>query len=92
MFLFYAEVQLVHQDGQLTLHTRNLNYGKLGQGNLVQVNSRLIKHQKVHFVSLPCGISIILGLNGNIWVTTTGIQEAARKNGGFMPNLQVEYA
>ena len=25
----YAEVQNVHQDGSLTLHTRNLNYGKV---------------------------------------------------------------
>jgi len=86
--LISAEVQTVHQDGSLTLHTRNMNYGKLGQGNLIQVSSQLIKRQKVHFVSLPCGISIILGLNGNVWVTTTAIQEAARKNGGFTPSIQ----
>lgn len=96
----------MHQDGSLTLHTRNLNYGKvivcvsfrdnlnfllfkLGQGNLITVSSQLIKRQKVHFVSLPCGISIILGLNGYIWVTTSTIHENARKNGGFTPNTQV---
>lgn len=62
---------------------------QLGQGNLLQVSSQLIKRQKVHFVSLPYGISIILGLNGYIWITTSAIQEGARKNGGFTPSTQV---
>jgi exosome complex component RRP4 len=66
-----------------------LVFFELGQGNLITVSSQLIKRQKVHFVSLPCGISIILGLNGYIWVTTSLIQENARKNGGFTPNTQV---
>lgn len=86
--LISAEVQNIHSDGSLALHTRNLNYGKLGQGCLIQVNSPLIKRQKVHFVNLPCGVSIILGRNGFIWVTTSAIQEAARKNGGFTPSLK----
>ena len=29
----YAEVQNVHSDGSLALHTRNLNYGKVGKIN-----------------------------------------------------------
>jgi exosome complex component RRP4 len=82
-------VQNIHSDGSLTLHTRNLNYGKLGQGCLVQVSSPLIKRQKVHFVNLPNGVSIILGRNGFIWVTTTAIQEASKKSGGFTPFLKV---
>ncbi|RNA38155.1 exosome complex component RRP4 [Brachionus plicatilis] len=86
--LISAEVQNVHSDGSLSLHTRNLNYGKLGQGCLIRVSSPLIKRQKVHFVNLPCGVSIILGRNGNIWVTSTSIQESSRKNGGFTPLLK----
>lgn len=86
--LISAEVQNVHSDGSLALHTRNLNYGKLGQGCLVQVSSPLIKRQKVHFVNLPCGVSIILGRNGFIWVTSTSMQESSQKNGGFTPSLK----
>jgi exosome complex component RRP4 len=62
---------------------------KLGQGCFIQVSSPLIKRQKVHFVNLPNGISIILGRNGFIWVTTTAIQESSRKSGGFTPLLKV---
>ena len=61
----------------------------MAQGCLIQVNSPLIKRQKVHFVNLPCGVSIILGRNGFIWVTTAQIQDSSRKNGGFTPSLKV---
>lgn len=36
--LISAEVQQVHHDGVLSLHTRNLKYGKLAQGILVKVS------------------------------------------------------
>ena len=42
----------------------------------------------MHFVNLPCGVSIILGRNGFIWVTTTSIQDSSKKNGGFTPSLK----
>lgn len=29
----------------------------------------LIRRLKSHFVSLPCGVDLILGLNGYIWVS-----------------------
>ena len=35
--LISAEVQNVMSDGTLSLHTRSLKYGKLGQGVLLQV-------------------------------------------------------
>jgi exosome complex component RRP4 len=54
------------------------------------VNSSLIKRQKVHFVNLPNGISIILGRNGFIWVTTTENQEESKINGGFTPSSKVQ--
>lgn len=48
----------------------------------------LIKRQKVHFVNLPNGVSIILGRNGFIWITTTAIQENSKKSGGFTPIIK----
>lgn len=54
--------------GTLTLHTRNQNYGRLKNGILVKVNSKLIKSMKSHFLTLKCGVSLIMGKNGNIWV------------------------
>lgn len=67
--LISAEVQNVHSDGVLSLHTRSLKYGKLGQGILVKVFPSLIKRRKTHFHNLPCGASIILGNNGFIWIS-----------------------
>jgi hypothetical protein len=59
--ILQAEVQSVYSDGSLSLHTRSLKYGKLGQGILVQVSPSLVKRRKTHFHNLPCGASIILG-------------------------------
>ncbi|EDV27544.1 uncharacterized protein TRIADDRAFT_21452 [Trichoplax adhaerens] len=67
--LISAEVQSVHGDGSLALHTRSLKYGKLIQGTLVTVAPALIKRCKTHFHNLECGASIILGNNGYIWIS-----------------------
>lgn len=85
--LISAEVQQVHNDGALALHTRSLKYGKLGQGVLVKVSPSLIKRRKSHFHSLPCGSSIILGNNGYVWIYPT-VDEEEAKTGGFYQNLQ----
>lgn len=84
--LISAEVQQVHSDGALSLHTRSLKYGKLAQGVLVKVFPSLIKRKKTHFHNLPCGASIILGTNGFIWISTT--VNAEDGDGGFTQNLQ----
>uniref|UniRef100_A0A674NPH5 Exosome component 2 n=1 Tax=Takifugu rubripes TaxID=31033 RepID=A0A674NPH5_TAKRU len=73
--LISAEVQSVFSDGALSLHTRSLKYGKLGQGVLVQVSPSLIKRQKTHFHNLPCGASIILANNGFVWLYPTPEQQ-----------------
>uniref|UniRef100_A0A2K5MEJ3 Uncharacterized protein n=1 Tax=Cercocebus atys TaxID=9531 RepID=A0A2K5MEJ3_CERAT len=73
--LVSAEVQTVFSDGAVSLHTRSLKYGKLGQGVLVQVSPSLVKRQKIHFHDLPCDASVILGNN----------EEEA---GGFTANLE----
>ncbi|XP_023666814.1 exosome complex component RRP4 [Paramormyrops kingsleyae] len=85
--LINAEVQSVFSDGALSLHTRSLKYGKLGQGVLVQVSPSLVKRQKTHFHNLPCGASIILGNNGYIWLYPTPGQQD-EEAGGFHTSME----
>ncbi|XP_058464551.1 exosome complex component RRP4 [Malaya genurostris] len=85
--LISAEVQNVHSDGVLSLHTRSLKYGKLGQGILVKVFPSLVKRRKTHFHNLPCGASIILGNNGFIWISPM-VNSEAEGGGGFTQNLE----
>lgn len=67
--LLVAEVQSLFSDGSISLHTRSLRYGKLRNGQLVGVPRGLVRRLKSHFFSLPCGVDLILGLNGYIWVS-----------------------
>ncbi|THH15741.1 hypothetical protein EW146_g4772 [Bondarzewia mesenterica] len=67
--LLVAEVQAFFADGAMSLHTRSLKYGKLRNGQLVTVPSILVRRLKSHFVALPCGVDLILGLNGYIWAS-----------------------
>ncbi|KAB1280150.1 Exosome complex component RRP4 [Camelus dromedarius] len=85
--LISAEVQAVFSDGAVSLHTRSLKYGKLGQGVLVQVSPSLVKRQKTHFHDLPCGASVILGNNGFIWIYPTR-EHKEEDAGGFIANLE----
>ncbi|XP_077778252.1 exosome complex component RRP4 isoform X1 [Podarcis muralis] len=85
--LISAEVQAVFSDGAVSLHTRSLKYGKLGQGVLVQVSPSLVKRQKTHFHDLTCGASVILGNNGFIWIYPTPKQKN-EEAGGFITNLE----
>jgi len=85
--LISAEVQNVMSDGCLSLHTRSLKYGKLGQGILVQVSPSLVLRRKTHFHNLPVGVSIILGNNGFIWICPAQ-HEQTEDTGGYTTNLQ----
>jgi len=67
--LLVAEVQAFFGDGAASLHTRSLKYGKLRNGVLVKVPPSLVARSRAHFHSLPCGVDVILGINGNIWVS-----------------------
>lgn len=82
--LISSEVQSIFSDGSLSLHTRSLKYGKLGQGVLVIVSPSLIERSKSHFHNLPCGAHVILGNNGYIWICPT-VPEGA-ETGGFVLN------
>ncbi|TKR81580.1 hypothetical protein L596_015429 [Steinernema carpocapsae] len=85
--LISAEVQTMFHDGSLSLHTRNLRYGKLPQGILVQIPAFLVKRRKSHFHQLPCGVSVIIGCNGNIFVSQIP-SEGSGATGGFVQNLE----
>lgn len=76
--LVSAEVQNVGVDGAVSLHTRNLKYGKLGQGSLVQVSPSLVKRCKTHFHNLPNGVHLLIGLNGFLWITHEGEAESSQ--------------
>ena len=43
----------------------------------------LIRRLKSHFVSLPCGVDLILGLNGYIWVSKHVKQNEQEGEEGF---------
>ncbi|XP_071487302.1 exosome complex component RRP4-like [Diadema antillarum] len=86
--LISAEVQSVYSDGALSLHTRSLKYGKLGQGIMVRVSPSLVKRRKTHFHNLTCGASVILGNNGYVWISKTPTEEDVAPDGGFVQNLQ----
>eukprot|EP00049_Salpingoeca_infusionum_P018842 m.359042 g.359042 ORF g.359042 m.359042 type:complete len:270 (-) comp18383_c0_seq1:326-1135(-) len=64
-----AEVQAIFkEDGALSLHTRSLKYGRLGPGVFMSVPSVLVRRSKNHFHVLPCGVALVLGNNGYIWI------------------------
>jgi len=67
--LFVAEVQSLFADGAPSLHTRSLKFGKLRNGQLVIIPSTLIRRLKSHFFSMSCGVDVILGMNGYVWIS-----------------------
>lgn len=69
--LISAEIQNINTDGVIALHTRSLKYGKLSNGQIVQVPSVLIPRLPQHFISLEISIDVLLGVNGMIWITRT---------------------
>jgi exosome complex RNA-binding protein Rrp4 len=66
--LLSGEVQQVHSDGGVNIQTRNLKYGKLKNGVLVEVNPSFVKKMKHHFFDLTNDVKCIIGMNGNIWI------------------------
>ncbi|WPK24962.1 hypothetical protein PUMCH_002261 [Australozyma saopauloensis] len=97
--LLNAEVQSVYSNGQAALHTRSLRYGKLRNGVLLKVPSSLIIRQKNHSWNLPGNVSVIIGVNGFIWLSktsststapsvnasTNSAQSALASKGGYKP-------
>lgn len=74
--LIVAEVQSTFQDGSLSLHTRSLRYGRVGQGTLVKVPPLLVERCKVLFHNLPdLGVHLVLANNGYIWISAARTDE-----------------
>ncbi|XP_055339900.1 exosome complex component RRP4-like [Paramacrobiotus metropolitanus] len=70
--LISAEVQKTGADGRLVLHTRSLRYGRLVHGMLLQVQPKLTRRGKGHFISYETfGVHLIIGVNGAIWIAPT---------------------
>lgn len=69
--LLSAEIQAVHSDGVVLLHTRSQRYGKLCNGEVVRVSPGLVKRQRQHILEI-LGMEVILGCNGYIWVGLNG--------------------
>ncbi|CAP25927.2 Protein CBR-EXOS-2 [Caenorhabditis briggsae] len=86
--LICAEIQQVQHDGTLMLHTRNNKYGKLQQGILIKVPPHLIKKSKKHFHTLPYGMAVIIGCNGNVWVTPALPETTLEEDGSHVNEFQ----
>ncbi|CCK68904.1 exosome non-catalytic core subunit RRP4 KNAG_0B04690 [Huiozyma naganishii CBS 8797] len=76
--LLNAEVQSLFQDGSASLHTRSLKYGKLRDGQFCGVASSLIVKSKNHTHNLPGNVTVVLGVNGYIWLRKTSQMDLAR--------------
>lgn len=46
-----------------------VGFYQLRNGQLVTIPPILVRRLKSHFIALPCGVDLILGLNGYIWVS-----------------------
>mmetsp|Transcript_30153 Transcript_30153/g.55104 ORF Transcript_30153/g.55104 Transcript_30153/m.55104 type:complete len:321 (-) Transcript_30153:15-977(-) len=81
-----AEVQSVHKDGGIALHTRSEKYCKLKHGHLLRVPANLIRRQKQHFHTVEgMNVQVIIGCNGLIWISPfnpTAPEENEKMNDG----------
>lgn len=66
--LLVADVQATFTDGALGLHVPK-SYHKLENGVFATVPPSLVRRVKSHFCTLPCGVEVLLGHNGYIWIS-----------------------
>lgn len=60
---------------------------QLSQGTLLKISPYLVKRRKSHFHTLPCGVSVIFGRNGYIWIAPVASEEQ-NMTGGYSQNLE----
>lgn len=89
--LLNAEVQSMFSNGSASLHTRSLKYGKLRNGIFLKVPSSLIIKQKNHSYNLPGNVSIILGVNGHIWLSKTPSEQNTSKASASTNKAQASF-
>eukprot|EP01100_Stratorugosa_tubuloviscum_P005093 TRINITY_DN230_c1_g1_i1.p1 TRINITY_DN230_c1_g1~~TRINITY_DN230_c1_g1_i1.p1 ORF type:complete len:297 (+),score=126.52 TRINITY_DN230_c1_g1_i1:131-1021(+) len=78
--LISAEVREFFGDGSMSLHTRNIKYGKLSNGQFISVPNTLIKRIKQTFYSFDWGVDVILANNGYIWISSPSQQDEENMN------------
>lgn len=88
--LVSAEVNSLHHDGTLVLHTRSLRYGKLENGCLVVVPPALIPRQKNHYIVALLGmVDVLWGTNGYIWIQRT-LPQAPQEDNKEAPLAEIQ--
>ena len=70
-----ADVHTFFSDGTISLHARSLQYGRLENGCTATVPPFLVRRLPAHFVSLPCGVSLVIGNNGVVWISESVSEE-----------------
>lgn len=66
-----AEVQVVHQGGGCSIHTRNEKYRKIESALVQDFPPGFVRKGKSHFVDVE-GARVILGMNGRIAICSAG--------------------
>ena len=67
--LISCEIQKLMESGEAVLHMRSNKYSALQNGQLVQIDSSLIKRQASHvFNILNDSVYLVIGNNGWIWI------------------------
>lgn len=89
--LLNAEVQSIFSNGSASLHTRSLKYGKLRNGIFLRAPSSLIIKQKNHSHDLPGNISVILGVNGYIWLFKTPNHNNSKRTNALTNKAQASF-
>jgi exosome complex component RRP4 len=66
-----CEIATVKSYSAISVQTRSMKYGKLENGQMLTVPPSLVKRVRKHFVTLRCGVDVVLGHNGYIWLTAS---------------------
>ncbi|KAF9795318.1 hypothetical protein SFRURICE_004690 [Spodoptera frugiperda] len=72
------------------LQEGDLISAELSQGILMKVFPSLIKRRKNHFHNLPCGISVIIGNNGYIWISPPEQNNLVEEEKDEIVNVEVQ--
>jgi exosome complex component RRP4 len=76
-----GEVQAVHADGAVLLHTRARRYGRARDGLLVRLPPSSVPRQRAQFGVAPSArVALALGVNGWVWVAP--LRDGGGRGGG----------
>lgn len=88
-----AEVQRVHESGEIALQTRSSRYGKLQNGVLVTMPAVHVRRQAQHLITLhQIGVMVVLGNNGWVWLCSPPrVQGSGRQETLNFSQMDVRY-